>query len=144
LGVVAIRGPLLYWYQFWTNPDFRNVYVTLSVAANGWLFFVLYVAARTIYKRPALAAIGSPLIALGVPMLVIGAIVALVGLETSVTAFNDEMAILPLGLSKILGITTHLDIPTSLPLYTMALGAVLAGCGWMMHIPLVTRHSERA
>jgi len=75
-------------------------------------------------------------------MIVIGAITALVGLETSVTAFNDEMAILPLGLSKILGITPHLNIPTSLPLYTMALGTVLAGFGWMMHIPLVTRHSE--
>lgn len=133
MGVLAIRGPLYYWYQFWTNPNFCSFYITLSVAANAWVLFTLYMMAKTVYGRSTLTAAGSPLVALGVPMIVIGAITELVGLEKSVTGFNNEMAILPLGLSKILGITIHLDIPTSLPLYMMVLGAVLAGFGWITH-----------
>jgi hypothetical protein len=47
------------------------------------------------------------------------------GLESALTAFNNQMALLPLGLSKILGITVHLGIPTEIPLYLMVFAAVL-------------------
>jgi len=42
------------------------------------------------------------------------------------TAINDEMVVLPPGLSRILGITVHLDIPPELPVYMLAAGGVLA------------------
>jgi hypothetical protein len=45
------------------------------------------------------------------------------------TAINDEMVVLPPGLSRILGITVHLDIPLELPVYALAAGIVLALVG---------------
>ncbi|QFG22816.1 hypothetical protein [Actinomadura sp. WMMB 499] len=43
----------------------------------------------------------------------------------AVTAWNDQMALLPWGLSRILGITTHLGVPEALPLWVAATGAAL-------------------
>ena len=42
------------------------------------------------------------------------------------------MALLPLGLSRILGITVHLGIPTEIPVYLVAAGAVLALVGLVL------------
>ena len=39
---------------------------------------------------------------------------------------------LPLGLSRILGITTHLGIPLELPLYLMAAGGVFLALGGLL------------
>jgi hypothetical protein len=50
------------------------------------------------------------------------------------------MAVLPLGLSLILGITTHLDIPRALPLMMMAMGAALALVGGLLTLPDALRH----
>jgi hypothetical protein len=62
------------------------------------------------------------------------------GLEQAITRLNNEMAVLPLGLSLILGITTHLDIPTDLPLMMMAMGAALALVGGLLTLPGTLRH----
>ena len=39
---------------------------------------------------------------------------------------------LPLGLSRILGITTHLGIPPELPIYLMAVGALFLAVGGLL------------
>ena len=44
------------------------------------------------------------------------------------------MALLPWGLSRILGITVYLGIPTSLPLYAVVFGAVLTMSGGLLVI----------
>jgi len=68
-----------------------------------------------------------------------GAVPALMGLEQAITRLNNEMAVLPLGLSLILGIVTHLDIPRSLPLMMMAMGAALAVVGSLLTLPAALR-----
>ena len=65
------------------------------------------------------------------------------GLESALTAFNDQMALLPLGLSKILGITVHLGIPTEIPLYLMVFAAVLGGIGLLLGAARRTQISAR-
>ena len=73
-------------------------------------------------------------------ILALGVVPALAGLEKTLTAINDEMAVLPLGLSRILGITTHLGIPLELPIYLMAVGTVfLALGGLLLGIAWLTR-----
>jgi hypothetical protein len=75
------------------------------------------------------AAAGRVLIAAGAPPLVLGGLVAVLGLERALTMWNDQLALLPWGLSRILGITVHLEIPAVLPAAVTAAGAafVLAG-----------------
>ena len=57
---------------------------------------------------------------------------AAVGLEAALTTFNDQMALLPMGLSRILGLTVHLGIPTEIPMYLLAVGAILACLGALL------------
>jgi hypothetical protein len=53
------------------------------------------------------------------------------GLERSRTALNNDLLVLPGGLSKIMGITTHLGIPLSFP-------AWIAGAGSLLAVPSLT------
>ncbi len=131
-AVVVWRGPLFYWYRFWTDEQWRNVYVTISFAAFLWLFWVTYVVLRSVYGWGRLAALGRVLVGVAVPMAALGALMMWSGLESALTTFNDQMALLPLGLSRILGITVHLGIPTEIPLYLVIAGAGLAVIGFVL------------
>ncbi|MDX1613377.1 MAG: hypothetical protein R3300_03645 [Candidatus Promineifilaceae bacterium] len=127
--VVGVRGPGYLWLRFWTSTAFRYLYLTLTVATTLWLIFALVAAQRRAYDRSLPAALGALLLAYGLPLALVGAIVDVWGLDPALTAFNDQMAILPLGLSRILGITTHLDIPGDLALFAAAGGGLLAVLG---------------
>ena len=61
-----------------------------------------------------------------VPACVIG----LVGLERALTAWNDQVGLLPSGLPRILGITVYLGTPVDTAWWAAGLGAVLllVGC----------------
>ena len=128
-AVAVVRGPLFYWYQFWVDEQFRTLYVTFSFAAFLWLFWVTYVVMRSAYGCGRLRGIGRVLLSVAVPMLALGSLMQISGLEAALTTFNDQMALLPLGLSRILGITVHLGIPTSIPSYLMVVAAVLGVIG---------------
>ncbi|GAB3959562.1 hypothetical protein GCM10027614_79300 [Micromonospora vulcania] len=56
------------------------------------------------------------------------------GLERALTVWNDQLALLPWGLSRILGITVYLGVPTQLPAYTAAAGIALAAAGLLLSL----------
>jgi len=62
---------------------------------------------------------------LGFQLLLAGLALWIFGLEYSLTALNNEMLVIPAGLSKIMGITTHLGIPLQLPLWMVSFSAGL-------------------
>ena len=66
--------------------------------------------------------------------LVGGASVYFIGLENMLTYLNDELLILPGGLSRIMGITTHLDIPLELPLWVFYTGGFCIIIGLLFNI----------
>ena len=115
LALVA-RGPGKMWFEFWTDPAVRFCYVTVAFAAFLWVFVACAVAMRNT---------GRVLIAVGVPAVVFGVLVSLIGLEQALTWWNDQLAVLPWGLSRILGITVYLGIPAWLPLAAAGFGVVL-------------------
>jgi hypothetical protein len=129
LLALAVRGPGGYWFAFWTRPQARTVYVTLAFAAFCWVLVVAWLVLRDGYGRTRRGAWGRLLAAAGAPLLVFGGLVSVIGLENALTAWNDQLALLPWGLSRILGITTYLGIPTELPYYVAAIGAVLLALG---------------
>ncbi|MCT2581525.1 hypothetical protein [Actinophytocola gossypii] len=122
LAVLAVRGPGYYWFGFWTSPPARSVYVAAAFAAFLAVFVVAYLALRRRVGR--VGAVGRVLVAVGVPMVALGGLVAVLGLERAMTLWNDQLALLPWGLSRILGITVHLEIPASLPVVVAAAGGV--------------------
>jgi hypothetical protein len=124
-AVVSLRGPGGFWYQFWTDATWRTAFITLNVAAIVWMLAVLYGAQRCQLGLAVAGVIGRILVAMGAAVALLGLVPAVFGLEQMLTAINDEMVVLPPGLSRILGITVHLDIPIELPVYMLAAGGVL-------------------
>jgi hypothetical protein len=130
LAALTARGPGGYWFGFWTDPGSRFAYICVAFAAFAWLVAAVAFVLRDRYALPRRRVLGALLAGLGVPMAVIGGLIAVLGLERALTIWNDQMALLPWGLSRILGITVYLGIPASLPTLVAAVGAgliVLAG-----------------
>ncbi|GAB3069812.1 hypothetical protein GCM10027053_37580 [Intrasporangium mesophilum] len=122
-AVLSPRGPGGYWFGFWTDPAGRTAYVVVSFALLAW---VLVAAAWSL--RPDLGRAGAAWTALavvGTALLSVGGLVGAVGTERALTVWNDQLALLPWGLSRILGITVYLGIPTDLPWYAVGLGAIV-------------------
>lgn len=128
MAVVAVRGPGLVWYRFWTDAGSRTWFVALTVVLLVWLVHAVVATLRHA-GATRLAAAGGVLAAGGATLLAVGVVPALVGLERMLTGLNDELAVLPLGLSRILGITVHLDIPTALPIHLVVVGTATGLAG---------------
>jgi len=71
---------------------------------------------------------------LALQLLAAGVILHLAGLEDSLTALNNELLVLPGGLSKILGITTHLGIPPQIPLWLIWFASSLGGISFLIFL----------
>ncbi|SCG72785.1 hypothetical protein [Micromonospora humi] len=134
LAVLAARGPGGYWMVFWTAPGRRAVYLTVAVAAFCWLFVATALVLRDRYGVTRRRAAGLVLAAAGVPLAVLAGLVAWIGPERALTVWNDQMALLPWGLSRILGITVYLGIPASLPGYAAGVGVALAAAGALLSV----------
>ncbi|GID91483.1 hypothetical protein ACFQFC_10185 [Amorphoplanes digitatis] len=129
LAVLAVRGPGYYWFQFWTNPAARTAYVIIAFGSFAWLFVATGSVLRARYGRSSRRAAGGVLLAAGAPVLALGVLIWSLGLERSLSAWNDQMALLPWGLHRILGIVTFLGIPPALPVWIAVTGAVLTVAG---------------
>ncbi|MDG6102738.1 hypothetical protein [Dactylosporangium aurantiacum] len=129
LAVLAVRGPGLYWLRFWTDPAARSVYVCVAFAAFAWLFVATALVLRDGHRLRRRRVAGTLLVAAGVPLALLGGLVAAVGLERALTVWNDQLALLPWGLSRILGITVYLGIPTGLPAAAAGFGLLLVAVG---------------
>lgn len=129
---VAVRGPLYLWLRLWTSANFRVALIAANVVVGLWGLWSLYRTQRVLSGRPWWAVLGVLMCCLGVTLQAMGAVPLLAGLEWAVTVLNNELAVLPLGLSLILGITTHLDIPAILPGAMVAVGTGLLLLGALL------------
>jgi hypothetical protein len=129
LAVLAVRGPGYYWFEFWTNPAARTAYVTIAFGSFAWLFVATGSVLRARYGWSRRRVAGGVLLAAGAPVLVLGVLVSSLGLERSLSAWNDQLALLPWGLHRILGLVTFLGIPPALPAWIAVTGAVLSIMG---------------
>jgi hypothetical protein len=134
LVALCARGPGHYWFTFWTAPTGRAIYITVAFAAFGWLFVATAQVLRERYGLPRRRAVGMTLAAFGVSLAACAGLVAAIGLERALTIWNDQMALLPWGLSRILGITVYLGIPPSLPQIVAAAGVFVAAAGGLLSI----------
>ncbi len=121
LAVLAVRGPGGYWFAFWTEPGRRSAYVIVSFVLLGWVLACLVwsLAGLVGLRRASAAGLG----VVGATLVGVGGLLVAIGLEDALTIWNDQLALLPWGLSRILGITVYLGIPTSLPWYLVGAGA---------------------
>jgi len=132
-AVLVPSGPGGYWFGFWTDELQRSTYVVVSFALFGWvLVAAAWSAAPVVGVRRA---VGAVVAASGAAVVAVALLVAAVGLEEALTAWNDQMALLPWGLARILGITVYLDIPQDAAWWAALFGAVVAMCGAALLLP---------
>ena len=136
-AVLAERGPGGYWFGFWTDPTGRFAYITVAFALFLWVLVAAgWALAAQLGGRRAAAAI---LASAGAVLVVVGSLIGAIGLETALTIWNDQMALLPWGLSRILGLTTYLEIPADTVWYAVGFGAVLLAIAVLVGLPRLRR-----
>ena len=133
LAALSLSGPGGYWFAFWTDPVLRTIYITIAFALFAWLFVAVGWALSL--RWGARRAWGIVLAGVGAGLAVPAAAVAVIGLEQALTLWNDQMGLLPWGLSRILGITVYLDIPASSALYAAIAGVGLCALGLLLAVP---------
>ena len=139
-AVLTPTGPGGYWFGFWTDPVQRFAYVTVAFALFAW---VIVAAAWTLATQlGARRAVGVALLGAGAVLAVGGAFIGLVGLEQALTVWNDQMGLLPWGLSRILGITVYLEIPGESAWYAAGFGAALVVVGALLAL-VRSRYARR-
>ena len=139
-----MRGPGYYWFQLWTDAGWRTVYVTVACAAFLAVFVVAHLVLRTGFGMSRRRAGGRLLIATGVPLAVLGGLIAIIGLEHALTVWNDQLALLPWGLARILGFTVYLSIPTSIPVIVAIAGGAAIVLGVVLdRVPAPARQPQR-
>jgi hypothetical protein len=137
LFALSFTGPGGRGSAFWAGGTLRTAYITVAFVLFVWVFVAAgwALAAQVGARRSTgfvLAAAGAGLL---IPALAIGAI----RLETSLTAWNDELGLLPWGLSRMLGITTSLGIPRATPWAPGAVAAALLVVGVLLALPWARR-----
>lgn len=128
-AVMSVRGPNYLWFNFWTSELFRYIFIILFFFILIWRSLAIIFISVYRIKLSVLKAVSGFFVLRGFQFLIIGIISYFLTLEKCLTALNDELLIIPTGLSKILGITTHLNIPERIPLYLIIAGAVLMSAG---------------
>jgi hypothetical protein len=123
LGLVAVRGPGFFWYRFWTSDLFKVVFFILLFALVFRKFQIYVTVTQKWGRRGGAEAFAMVFLTMGLQLLAGGWMLQGFGLEKSLTRLNNELLVLPGGLSKIMGITTHLDIPLDLPRWIMLAAA---------------------
>ncbi len=125
MAITAIRGPAYFWYQLWVSDLFRMIFLSLIVMLLFRKFQLYIIMGRKWRHWNSTGSVSMVLSALGFQLMLAGLALCLFGLERSLTALNSDLLILPTGLSRILGITTHLGIPQQLPLWIICFGSGL-------------------
>ncbi|MCD2443311.1 hypothetical protein LQ757_13595 [Agromyces sp. SYSU K20354] len=133
LAVLTATGPGGYWFAFWTDPFARSLYVTVAFAAFGWVIVAAAWALAT--QIGGRRAAGVVIAGVGIVLATFGALIGVIGVEAALTAWNDQMALVPWGLSRILGIAVYLDVPADAAWYAAVAGAVLALAGTALALP---------
>jgi len=146
LGLLMIftawRGPTAFWYFFWTSASFRVVFMMVFVLFVLRAYYTWAVTLTTTLGHSIIKSAGIMLLVQGFLFITGGGVAAYFGFEKTLTVLNDELMLLPGGLSRILGITTHLEIPQNIPEVVMYVGLVLTAMrGAVVLMKKVTRNA---
>lgn len=134
VAIIAIRGPVYFWYQVWVSDLFRFLFLSLFLLLLFRKFHLFVLMARKWGNRSGAGPAAMVATALGIQLLAAGLTMHFFGLEESLTALNNDLLVLPGGLSKIMGITTHLGIPQALPFQIILYASGLTITGLLLYL----------
>ncbi|WP_271177137.1 hypothetical protein, partial [Leifsonia poae] len=136
-AVLLPTGPGGYWFGFWTDPVSRSLYTIAAFALFAWV--IVGAAWSLVPSWGRRRAVGIVMAASGAAVALLATLVGAIGLEQALTLWNDQLALLPWGLSRILGISVYLGIPAETPWWVAAVGAVAFVAGLAFAVPKANR-----
>ncbi len=142
LLVSCVRGPMFFWYLFWTSASFRLIFFSIFIFSLLWTYYVFFVSSKKVFGLSTLKTLAAICLIQGIQLIAGALIVITAGFEKTLTAFNDELLVLPGGLSRILGITTHLNIPVELPVWVLYKGIALSVLGIILILVAKMKHRK--
>lgn len=130
LSVVSVRGPYYFWYNIWTSGGFR---LALAASAAFLLlshFYLVYqLAGRTLRAR---ALTGRMLFLTSSLVTLYSLVYVVFGIDNVMGWLNDEILMMPVMVSRVLGFSTHLDFLVDIILFVVKAGAVIAFTGLVL------------
>lgn len=115
LGIVAVRGPMYFWYHFWVSETFRALFMAVFAMLIFHKLHVDIVLARQWSHRNRKGAASMVGMALSLQFLLCGIMLWVCGPEKCVLALNGELNLLPPGGSVSPGIASWLGESRGLP-----------------------------
>jgi len=141
LGFVAWRGSTFFWFGFWTDGGARTVLFAICLPALAVHYGAIVAGGTDAIRSGVLA--GRLLVLVGAMIGLNGLMWMAFGFEDLATRFNDELLVVPGMTSRVLGLTTHLNIPTEIPRYLMASGLAAAVAGGVLLLLHASRSRAR-
>jgi hypothetical protein len=130
LAVTSVRGPYYFWYNIWTSGIFRTALVSSAVILLLAHFYLVYSYAH--WKLGAWRLTGRMLFLTGSLAALYGLVFIVFGLDRTLGRLNDEILMMPVMVSRVLGFSTHLDFLVVINETAVKAGAVLAAAGLFM------------
>jgi hypothetical protein len=128
-AAMSVRGPLHFWFLFWTAERFRAGFVTLLVVIAVWAAAAVLASGRAL-TGSARAAWGGVLAGVGAVLLVTSTV--LPGTDALLHALHQPLALLPTTFAVAVGIVTYLGVPLSFATPLAVAGVVLVGGGLVL------------
>lgn len=138
LALMAIRGPDLLWFLFWSNTATRAVLLALIPAAVLGMGAVALQMGTGRRRMPLDALWGRLLLAMGTVLVLLG--LALPDLASLLATLDDPLSFIPMRLALIVAVTAYAGVPTWVTLLPGAVGVVALLLGLFLLRRGRTRH----
>ena len=130
LAVLSVRGPYYFWFNVWTSGGFRTALASSAVILLLAHLYLVYSYARGTLGIRRLT--GRIFFLTGSLVMLYGLVYVVFGLDSTLGRLNDEILMMPVMVSRVLGFSTHLDFLVDINETAVKAGVVLAAAGLLM------------
>ena len=130
LAVTSVRGPYYFWFNVWTSSFFRTALASSAVILLLAHYYLVYSYARGALGSRRLA--GRMFFLTGSLAALYGLVYIVFGIDRTLGRINDEILMMPVMVSRVLGFSTHLDFLVVINETAVKAGVVIAAAGLLM------------
>lgn len=130
LAVTSVRGPYYFWFNVWTSGFFRTALVSSAVILLLTHYYLVYSYARG--PLGARRLMGRMFFLTGSLVALYGLVYVVFGIDRTLGRINDEILMMPVMVSRVLGFSTHLDFLVVFNEAAVKAGAAAALAGLLM------------
>jgi hypothetical protein len=133
LVALSVNGPGGHAVAFWSDRLLSTVYIALAFALFVWAFVAAgWALASQIGRRRAT---GTVIAGIGAALFLAAVVMAGMGAQSLLTAWNDELGLVPSAVARLLGMTVYSDIPDAIVWSAVGAGLVIAVVGVLLALP---------